>query len=59
MKARDARVKFTNELLQGVRILKLFAWEVSLTLILTPTPTLTPTLTLTLTLTLARARALA
>ena len=27
MKARDARVKFTNELLQGVRILKLFAWE--------------------------------
>ena len=27
MKARDSRVKFTNELLQGVRIIKLFAWE--------------------------------
>jgi len=27
MKARDARVKFTNELLQGVRVIKLFAWE--------------------------------
>jgi len=27
MGARDKRVKFTNELLQGMRILKLFAWE--------------------------------
>jgi len=27
MKARDRRVKFTNEILQGVRIIKLFAWE--------------------------------
>ena len=27
MAARDRRVKFTNELLQGTKILKLFAWE--------------------------------
>lgn len=27
MSSRDKRVKFTNELLQGMRILKLFAWE--------------------------------
>jgi len=27
MAARDKRVKFTNEVLQGIRILKLFAWE--------------------------------
>merc|ERR1719218_344433 len=32
MKARDARVKFTNELLQGIRIIKLFAWEETLLL---------------------------
>ena len=30
MHKRDARVKFTNELLQGIKILKLFAWEPSL-----------------------------
>ena len=27
MAARDKRVKFTNEVLQGIKILKLFAWE--------------------------------
>ena len=30
MQARDKRVKFTNELLQGIKILKLFAWEPAL-----------------------------
>ena len=30
MAKRDKRVKFTNELLQGIKILKLFAWEPSL-----------------------------
>ena len=30
MAARDARVKFTNEILQGIKILKLFAWEPAL-----------------------------
>merc|ERR1719424_1700700 len=30
MHKRDKRVKFTNELLQGIKILKLFAWEPSL-----------------------------
>lgn len=30
MGLRDKRVKFTSELLQGVRLLKLFAWERSL-----------------------------
>ena len=30
MALRDRRVKFTSELLQGVRLLKLFAWEPSL-----------------------------
>ena len=30
MAARDKRVKFTTELLQGMRLLKLFSWEDSL-----------------------------
>jgi hypothetical protein len=30
MGLRDKRVKFTSELLQGIRLLKLFAWERSL-----------------------------
>ena len=30
MKARDARVKYTNEVLGGVKIMKLFAWENSI-----------------------------
>ena len=30
MKTRDARVKFCNEMLQGMRIIKLFAWEPTL-----------------------------
>jgi hypothetical protein len=27
MRARDARVSFVSEVLQGVKLLKLFAWE--------------------------------
>ena len=48
---RDARVKFTNEITNGIKLLKLFAWfshdGLTLTRTLSLTLTLTPTLTRT------------
>ena len=34
---RDARVKFTNEILQGIKLLKFFAWETPLSKQVPPT----------------------
>ena len=37
---RDARVKFTNEITNGIKLLKLFAW--SATMLYNPNPNLNP-----------------